>query len=388
MPGARFRVGFLVNPVAGLGGRPGLKGSDDPQQIRPLLEGLEPEELPAYQRALDFLTDLLLPKGVAVSAPGPLGEDVLKQSMGCGGPIFEIVREPGWSKTLGQTTAEDTQRFARRLTREELDVLVFVGGDGTAVDVARAVENRLPILGVPAGVKMFSGVFAETPRVAQGLVKSLTKGFVTESVDVVDLDEHSYRSGRWEVRAYAHARVPVAPGVQVAKGGEIPTQDQSLQDLVAWFRETYDRDRTYILGAGTTVAAIKKSLGNGTPLGVDAYRNGRFAATDVGESALLEALDPAERATLIVSPTGRQGCVLGRGTAQISPAVVDRVGVENVVVVATPAKLTGLRDLFIDTGDAELDARFPDYIKVRTDAWTEKVFRLRKGFGDGGHGNR
>jgi predicted polyphosphate/ATP-dependent NAD kinase len=381
-------MGLLVNPIAGLGGRPGLKGSDDAQRIREIAATVDAEEIPSYARALEFLTDLILPNGVAVTAPGPMGEGVLKKSMGCGGPIFEIVRDPGWAKRFGETTQEDTIHFARRLLREELDLLVFVGGDGTAVDVARAVDGRVPILGVPAGVKMFSGVFAETSTIARNLVKDLNRGFETAAVEVIDLDESSYQAGEWHVRALAHARVPVAPGVQVSKGGTIPTEDESEADVVAWFKESFDPATTYVLAAGTTVGAIKRHLGGGSPLGVDVFQQGSFVATDASEARILEALEGADKIRLILSPTARQGALLGRGTAQISPAVLERIGLEHITVVATPGKLLGLSDLFVDTGDAELDARFPAYIKIRTDPLTEKVFRIRKGGQPHGHRDR
>lgn len=371
-------MGFLVNPIAGLGGRPGLKGSDDAAQVHEIVATLDPDELPAYLRSMDFLTDLMLKKGVAVAAPGPLGEQILKKTMSCGGPIFEISREKGWSKQIGETTAEDTKLFARRMLKEELDVFVFVGGDGTAVDVAREVGDRIPILGIPAGVKMFSGVFAENPLVAKHLIQSLQPGFPTRPVEIVDLDEESYRSGQWNVRGLAHARVPELPGVQMAKGGTLPTEDESLDDIVAWFKQFQQPGRSFILGAGTTTAAIKAALGGGSPLGVDVVRDERFIATDASETAILEAIAQAP-ATIIVSPTAPQGAILGRGTAQISPQVVEQVGPENVVVVATPRKLMGVATLFVDTGDSAVDATFPAYIKVRTDPLTEKVFKLRKG---------
>lgn len=377
-PSRRFRMGFLVNPVAGLGGRPGFKGSDDPELVQELLLAADPDELPAYVRSMDFLTDLVLKNGVAVAAPGPLGERVLKRTLSCGGPIFEISREPGWGRNLGETTADDTKRFVRRLLREDLDILVFVGGDGTAVDIANEVGDRLPILGVPAGVKMFSGVFAENPLIAKHLVQELRPGFPTRPVEVVDLDEESYRMGRWNVRGLAHARVPEAPGVQVAKGGTIPTEDESLEDLVLWFKQFQQPGRSYVLGAGTTTGVIKAALGGGSPLGVDVVRDERFVATDAGETQILESIENGP-ATIIVSPTAPQGAILGRGTAQISPAVIERVGPENVVVIATPRKLMGVASLFVDTGDAGVDAKFPTYVKVRTDPMTEKVFKLRKG---------
>lgn len=375
----RLRVGFLVNPVAGVGGRPGMKGSDEPERVAPILAGLPYDETPAFQRGFAFFAQLEPNDKVLVSAPGPLGEDVLKAAIACGGPIFEVARDPAWKGRYRETTRDDTRRFVERLLLQDLDLLVFVGGDGTAVDVAGTIGDRLPILGVPSGVKMFSGVFAQSAAQAGSTINGLRPGFPTHAVDVLDLDEASYRTGSWIVGRQATCRVPEVEGVQAAKGGSMPLEAEAEADLVDWF-EGWRRDgATYVLGSGATVAAIKRSLGGGSPLGVDVVRDDAFLVADGGEEAILEALGAEGQAWIVVSPTGGQGCVLGRGTAQISPGVVERVGVEQVVVVATPGKLLGLRELFVDTGEAEIDAKFPDYVRVRTDARTEKVFPLRKG---------
>lgn len=314
-----------------------------------------------------------------VTAPGILGESTMKAALMAGGPIFEVARLPGWNKSFGTTTREDTVRLAKRLVEAQIDLLVFVGGDGTAVDVAQAVGDRVPLLGVPAGVKMFSPVFAQTPDQVVPLLNGLTAGFPTRPVEVLDLDEASYREGAWIVRAQAECRTLDAEGIQVGKGGPLASEADSTADLVAWFQQTREPGVTYVLGAGTTLGGIKKALGGGAPLGVDAWRDDAFVALDANEEQLLDALGAEGPAKILVSPTGNQGCILGRGTAQISPAVLDRVGVDHVIVVATPAKLLGLRELFVDTGDLALDAEFPDYIKVRTDPLTEKVFRLKRG---------
>lgn len=379
MAAERLRVGFLANPVAGLGGRAGLKGSDDASRIEPLLSALAYEETNAFDRGFTFFAQLEPEGRVLVTAPGPLGEDVLKQAVACGGPIFEVAREPDWDKAFGATTRDDTQRFVRRLLRAQIDLLVFVGGDGTAVDVAQAAGDAVPLLGVPAGVKMFSGVFAQTASQAGLIVNQLRPGFATRSVDVLDLDEESYRAGSWIVAHQAVARVPDIEGVPVAKGGSSPLEAESEADLVAWFEAWVRPEATLVLGAGSTLGALKRHLGAGSPLGVDVVKGGRFLAVDADEATLLQFLEGAPDAWILVSPTGNQGCLLGRGTAQISPEVVQRVGVDRVLVLATPGKLLGLRELFVDTGDPALDRAFPEYVRIRTDPWTEKVFPVRKG---------
>lgn len=376
----KLRVGVLLNPVAGLGGSEALKGSDDVGRVAALVVGLTwGDEVRAFDRGVAAVQLLDPQRLVLVTAPGVMGEEAVKRATLLGGPVFEIVRVPGWNKSFGTTTAEDTRVFAQRLQASAIDLLLFVGGDGTALDVVRAVGADLPVLGVPAGVKMFSPVFAQTAEMAAHIVNRLVPGFPTAQADVVDLDEASYTRGAWIVRGQAVASVPADEGVQAAKGAEAMDDAAALADLVAWFREHVRPGVSYVLGAGSTVGAIKTALGGGTPLGVDVWRDGAWIVVDGGEQALLGALGPQGDAEIVVSPTGAQGALLGRGTGQIGPAVLDRVGVANVHAVATPQKLVGLQRLFVDTGDTDLDGSFPPYVKVRTDGWTEKVFPLARG---------
>lgn len=376
----KLRVGVLVNPIAGLGGPAALKGSDDRSQVLELLGGRAwNDEIHAFARGVACLKQLDRRKIILVTAPGVMGEDVVKRATMFGGPVFEIVRIPGWSQPFGSTTPRDTAQFAKRLAASEIDLLLFVGGDGTAVDVSHGIDATLPALGVPAGVKMFSPAFAETPETAAHIVNALEPGFPTEEVDVLDLDEESYRAGEWRVRSQATLRVPEAPGVQLGKGGALGGSSEQSEDLVAWFQEHKRPGVSYVLGSGTTVGAIKRALDGGSPLGVDVYRDGAFVVLDGAETQILEALGEEGEAEILVSITGAQGALLGRGTAQISPAVIERVGPDRVIPVATPAKLMGLTALFVDTGDADVDRSFPEYVKVRTDPLTEKVFPLRRG---------
>jgi predicted polyphosphate/ATP-dependent NAD kinase len=375
----RFRVGFIMNPIAGLGGPSGLKGSDDAEQIKTLLSKVPFHETRSFQRAVETFSKLPLAGGVVVTAPGILGAEALKETIARMGPVIEVVRLGIAGKGYGQSTAEDTRLFAAALVEREIDILVFAGGDGTAIDVAEAVAGRVPILGIPTGVKMLSGVFAQSPAMAREILRSLKKGFATREVEVIDLEESSYQDGSFIVRAHTTARTPETPGIPAGKDAGAATEAEGLLDLAQWFEGTLEPEGLMILGAGTTTKALKQVLGEGTPLGVDAYVGRRLVAKDAGEEALLALLDSHSSARIIVSPTGGQGCVLGRGTAQISARVVERVGVSSVQVVATPAKLVGIHELFVDTGDAALDAAFPEFIKVRTDPFTEKMMRLRRG---------
>lgn len=376
----RFRIGFLLNPHAGLGGPAGLKGSDDRGSLDPILEETRYEDTPSVRRTVEAFSGAPIDGGVVVSAPGILGVEALKATIGRSGPTFEVFRLGVPGKPFGQTTAEDTRRFAAALADQDLDLLVFAGGDGTAVDVAQAVQDKVPILGIPTGVKMFSGVFAQSPGTAREVLNGLRPGFPTKEAEVLDLDEASYQQGVWKVRAHATARTPEDEAVQLGKGGSSATESEALADLVDWWHDAQEPGVLYILGAGTTTHALKRGVGeDGTALGVDAVVDGSFVATDADAPTLRQLVGEHGSARIVVSPTGGQGCVLGRGTAQIAPDVVEAVGPEHVVVVATPSKLNGVFELFVDTGDPDVDAAFPDYVRVRTDAFTEKMFRLRRG---------
>lgn len=380
-PKRKLRLGVLVNPVAGIGGPHALKGSDDRTRTQPLVAASTWDEdgNRAFARGAAFVQALDRAKVILVAPQGVMGEDVVKRATLMGGPVFEVVRIQGWDKDYGATTREDTLGFTRRLRAADVDLIAFIGGDGTALDVATGAEGKVPILGVPSGVKMFSGVFALTPQAAAITCNHLSPGFSTRSVDVVDLDERSYLEGGWIVRAHAVANVPEADALQVGKGGSPEGEESALEDLVAWFQQTQQPNVTYVLGAGATLGAVKAALGGGTPLGIDVWRDGAFVGQDADEARLLETLGESGDARLIVSPTGSQGAVLGRGTAQVTVPVLERIGVENVTIVATPGKLRGIRHLFVDTGDADLDKAFPDYVKVRMDPYTEKLIALKRG---------
>ncbi|MEA2045583.1 MAG: NAD(+)/NADH kinase [Euryarchaeota archaeon] len=237
-------------------------------------------------------------------------------------------------------------------------MVVFCGGDGTARDVTSAAED-MPILGIPAGVKMHSGVFAISPEAAADLIKGYLRGELRlRETEIVDVDEEMYRSGILEARLYGLARTPYKPAlVQERKQIYKSDNEEEFKGQIAIFASEFMRDGSaYIIGAGTTTSKIGAVLGiEKTLLGVDVVRGGRLVCKDASEKDLLSVLDEAEKAKIIISPIGAQGFVLGRGSQQISPKVLRRVGPDNLIIVATPHKLRDTPYLLVDTGDPELD---------------------------------
>ncbi len=350
-----MKLGFLVNPVAGMGGRVGLKGTDGMVE-EALKRGAEPvaadrarecvEVLKAGKNKLDILT-----------CSGAMGADVLK------GMEYEAVYGPG-----GELSADDTIRACRKFVESDAELILFCGGDGTARDVYSEVDSKVPVLGVPAGVKMHSSVFAVNPHAAGELALDYASGEAgLHDAEVVDVDEEAYRGNELKTRLYGIMQTPYKPQmVQASKMTFQSTGDEEAKEGIAEFAAEFMSDGSaYMVGAGSTTKAVGDRLGvDKTLLGVDVIKNGEVLMKDVGERELLQLLDSEENVKVIVSPIGAQGFVFGRGTQQISPEVLRRVGVGNIIYVSTPNKLNRTPYLLVDTGDRELDRELAGYRRV------------------------
>jgi predicted polyphosphate/ATP-dependent NAD kinase len=349
------RIGLIVNPIAGMGGRVGLKGTDDSVE-RAMALGAKPDSEHKATICLRALKELFQDNNPAPSwltAGGTMGANSLRQA---GFEDMEVIYE-----APERPLAQDTQAVARILVERKVELIVFCGGDGTARDISRVTGESVPILGIPAGVKMFSGVFGTSPvRTAHILYQFLCGQLEIGTADVLDLDEQQYRQGKWVVRLCDIARVPVQPTyIQSAKSlitgvGEA----DSKHDIAETIYESacHDPDTLYVLGPGSTVSKIGNRFGiRKTLLGIDAVKNGVQVGTDLNEQALLKLLDSVESVKLVLSPIGAQGFVLGRGNLQISSEVLKRIGFDNLIIVATPGKLARTPSLRFDTGDSSLD---------------------------------
>lgn len=348
------KIGLLVNPIAGMGGAVGLKGTTLDVLPEAIRRGARPR---APQRALDFL-HAVKADVQWVTCAGEMGESALEEA----GESCMVAYSPGTP-----TTPADTRAGALALVEAEVDLIVFVGGDGTATDIARAVDRRVPILGVPSGAKMYSAIFAETPQAAALVV---SQGWdATEEREVLDIDEDAFRRDELRVAFKAITLAPAHAAVQVGKvaGADNDVEQETLAEALA---EEMEPGVTYVIGAGTTLYRVKEKLGDGTLLGIDAYRDGKLVAKDAGERELLTLPDPL---LLIVSPIGHQGFVFGRGNLPLTPRIIRRAGAHGVVVAATPTKLQGLAGLHVDTGDPELDAQFGKYFRVTTGYGARKL---------------
>lgn len=367
----KVKIGLIINPIAGMGGSVGLKGTDGAGVLNEAIgRGARPV---APRRAVEALRKF--PKNIElVCAPGKMGADEAK---GLG------LKTRTLNFALGKpTTSSDTRRAARLLLKKEkVDLLLFCGGDGTCADVLSVVDKSVPILGIPAGVKMYSAAFAAKPEDAAEIVQKFLGGKTRiEEAEVVDIDESAYRRDRLRTALAGYALVPRYQFlVQPSKLAIEDEGEEANQRAIAnYFLETMEPDAAYVLGAGTTVKAIADAIGvKKTMLGVDVVKGGRLLAKDASEKKLLEVLSKERKAKIVVSPIGAQGFIFGRGNQQISAEVIRKVSVKNVIVVATAGKLATTRQLRLDTGDRRLDRSFGKYLRVIFDYRAERLVKLQ-----------
>ena len=359
---SKATVGFIVNPIAGMGGAVGLKGTDGKEILEKAISlGAKPV---APSRAETFLSELKTIKGdihLKVGA-GLLGEEETRN---------QSYEHTVFGKQKKETSPKDTIAIAKEIVADGVDLLIFCGGDGTARDVLTAIDGQLPVLGVPTGVKMHSAVFAVDPKAAARIVsRFLRKQLPLWEAEVMDIDEEAFREGRVSSKLHGYLLSPYEPSlIQVAKMAS-PVTENELRNQAAialYIIENMIEDYIYIISAGTTTRTIGDLLDEKkTLLGVDLICNKKIIGKDVNEEQILEAIK-GKNAKIIVTPIGGQGFIFGRGNQQISSKVIRKVGLDNIIIIASENKMKNLKTLKVDTGDPKLDADFHRTIKVLTD---------------------
>lgn len=344
-------IGFIINPVAGMGGAVGLKGTDGNKILNKAIAlGAKPI---ASAKAEIFLSNLSTAK------------DHIKFLVGAGEMGEFRVKKLGFNcKVLGQakiqTSPKDTQIIAHQMQESQVDLLIFCGGDGTARDILKAVTLSVPVLGVPTGVKMHSAVFAITPQAAARVaLRFLFASLPLREAEVMDVDEQAFREGHVSAELYGYVLSPFEPHLIQGNKMESPMIESEIQNQAAialYVIEEMKPTNLYIIGPGTTTRTIGDLLDQKkTLLGVDLFQNKEITAKDVNEKKLLQAIE-GRNSQIIVTPIGGQGFIFGRGNQQISPKIINQVGLDNIIVVATKSKLDRLESLKVDTGDSKLDA--------------------------------
>ena len=366
-------IGFLINPIAGMGGRVGLKGTNGVVE-EAKKRGAVPVAVDKSKRTINTLLnspELTYFRDSSIytkwfTCAGVMGEDALK-SEGIPEDSIEIVYKPE-SKS---TSAEDTKTACKQFLEKGVELVLFCGGDGTARDIYSVIGDQIPMLGIPAGVKMHSGVFGVTPEATAQILSEFSDGRLSfAEVELMDLDEDAYREGNWNLKLFGTVRTPYEPSfTQGSKMMiESATDEEVKEDIAAFMAEEIHEnpEALFILGPGGTLATVGNALElETTLLGIDAVKNMKVIGKDLNEQDILKLLEENSDAKLLISPIGNQGFVLGRGNHQLSPAVIRRIGLDNIWILTTPAKLARTPILRVDTGDAMLDKEMAQHKSYR-----------------------
>lgn len=360
-----FKLGVLINPYAGIGGALALKGSDGAEvRNKALAMGAEKKALDKTRLALQQIVHLKEQIELFVAA-GEMGADLATEM----GFKFNLV----YQAADLQTESQDTEFTVKAFIEQQVDLILFAGGDGTARNVCHVVGNSIPVLGVPAGCKIHSAVYAITPSAAGRVLEQVIKGELVSVSDaqVMDIDETLFRQGKVNARQFGEMQVPTELRyIQAVKMGGKESDELVLADLAAHVIEIIEDNPQclFVMGSGSTVAFIMQELGlENTLLGVDLIKGTQLLASDVTSNELLE-LTEGQECRLVLTLIGGQGHIIGRGNQQLSASFLKQLSKSNIILVATKTKLLSLsgRPLIVDSGDLELDVQLSGLISVVT----------------------
>lgn len=358
-----MKVGFIVNPVAGMGGKVALKGTDGEETLRRAVErGAVPVASGRAEIAVGQFADVAR-DAVFLAPSGEMGENLL----GKHGIKAETIIRVG-----DKTSPGDTQKAAAAILESGADLLIFAGGDGTARDICSVIGKKIPVIGIPAGVKIHSGVYANRPADAGALIRRFLLGKVKRftEAEVMDIDEELFRKNIINARLYGYMLIPDDRRfMQNRKTGGAEREAYETDAIAAWVADNMAEGSVYLIGSGSTTAKVMERMGlKSALLGVDAVSGGKILASDMTESEIIGLLPRYEREDryLVITPIGGQGHIFGRGNQQLSPKVLRMLPKKNIIVIAAPSKITQLfgKPLISDTGDSGLDALYGGYMPV------------------------
>lgn len=375
-----MKIGLVINPLAGVGGAVALKGSDGEEIVtQALSRGATPQSENRVKVALSQVSSAHT--YTIYTAAGAMGENVLNALSLPHKVVYRAVEQ---AETV-KSTAEDTKSVIRLLVKQQVDFIVFAGGDGTARDVldvlASELNTSITVIGIPTGVKIHSAVYAVTPVRAGELINLLLSGepMSLHESQVMDLDENAFRAGQVQARCYGYLSVPVDDTrMQLIKQGGLNQQDTVVQDIAADIIESMEPDVFYLIGSGSTTAEIMNQLLlENTLLGIDIVYNQQLIASDVDESTIIQTINK-QAAKMVVTVIGGQGHVFGRGNQQLSAKVIRLIGQKNIIIVASNEKLRSLnkRPMIADTGDTELDQQLAGLYSVVTGYQQKTLYKL------------
>ena len=374
----KFKLGLIINPIAGIGGSVALKGSDGENTLSQALAlGAQPQ---ANKRAALALS-VLLPYQADIevyTVSDAMGADCASTLGFSTKVVYDTAADS--EKNSSSTTPEDTEAAVQALVAEHVDIILFAGGDGTARNVCQQVSNlssQIAVLGIPAGCKIHSGVYAVTPKAAGRVIELMVSNQLVSlmTADVMDIDESLVRQGIVKAKRFGEMTIPSELRyIQAVKSGGKESDELVLQDIAADVIDNMD-DEIFIIGSGSTTEFIMTELAlDNTLLGVDIIQHQAVLFHDITETKLWQFLteqqqkNPQQAIKLVITLIGGQGHIIGRGNQQLSPRILRLIGKENIIIVATKTKLLALNEkpLIVDSGDEALDQELSGFMPITT----------------------
>jgi len=327
-----FKLGLVINPIAGMGGKTGLKGSDGSNTLKKALSlGAKKESAIRAEQALLPLK-FMINKFSLITCSAEMGEKSCKKIGLKTDYIIDIDKKI--------TTGIDTIKAVKIMARKQVSLILFSGGDGTACDIFYALQDKIPILGIPAGVKMHSSVFGTSPNAVGSLVSRIISNhsdtFPTSTAEIMDLDEDMRRYDQIRTRLIGYATIPSDKFlVQNPKSYVQLNDEESINGISEYLENKLDKEATYIVGPGRTTQNFLNRIGvSGTLLGVDVLKGRKLIGRDVN-SRELEILTRDGFLYIISGIIGGQGFLFGRGNQQITAEIIQRVKKENILIIAS-----------------------------------------------------
>ena len=370
-----FKLGLVINPIAGMGGKTGLKGSDGSNTLKKALSlGAKKESAIRAEQALLPLK-FMINKFSLITCSAEMGEKSCKKIGLKTDYIIDIDKKI--------TTGIDTIKAVKIMARKQVSLILFSGGDGTACDIFYALQDKIPILGIPAGVKMHSSVFGTSPNAVGSLVSRIISNhsdtFPTSTAEIMDLDEDMRRYDQIRTRLIGYATIPSDKFlVQNPKSYVQLNDEESINGISEYLENKLDKEATYIVGPGRTTQNFLNRIGvSGTLLGVDVLKGRKLIGRDVNSRGL-EILTRDGLLYIISGIIGGQGFLFGRGNQQITAEIIQRVKKENILIIASTKKIYELprQCILIDTGNQKLDNELAGYVKVQTEKNRAFVIKL------------
>ena len=367
------KLGLIVNPIAGMGGKVGLKGTDGANILEKAKKlGAKPESPKRTSEALDKISHIS-DKIEILTCADKMGEIAAVKN-----DFSPVIIN---TKKTSETTSSDTKEAAKKMAESGVDILLFAGGDGTARDIYTAIGESIVVLGIPTGVKIHSAVFANNPFKAGELTSLYLQGKVKKvrEAEVMDINEEDYRRGQLSARLYGYLKIPFKKRfVQNLKSGTSESEKYNQEAIAFEVVENMSDEFLYIIGPGTTTRAVMEQLNlENSLLGVDLVHKKKMIGKDLNESELLKKIN-GKKTKLIITPIGGQGYILGRGNQQISPEVIKCVGKKNIIIIATKQKINSFHSnpLLVDTGEESTNQILSDYFRIITGYRESIVYRV------------